>query len=36
MTMPISDPGQIKGLLGLCDEETTKKVINDDDIWEDE
>jgi hypothetical protein len=30
--MPITDVDQIKYLLAGCDEETTKRVINDPDI----
>ena len=33
MTMPISDEEQIKSLLNCCDEETTKKLIDDGEIW---
>ena len=33
MTMPISDPGQIKYILQGCDEAAVKKVIEEDDPW---
>ena len=35
MTMPISDPGQIKSILNCCHKEKTKEVIkkDDPDLW---
>ena len=33
MTMPITDPEQIKYLLAVCDEAITKRIVNDPDIW---
>jgi hypothetical protein len=33
MTMPITDKSQIVYLLNMCDEDTTRFIIGEDDPW---